>query len=203
MEKKFNIVLDLDNTLIHSIEYNEYIKNIKKYNKIQIPYLMDKDFAVFKRPNLDIFLDYIFENYNVSIWTAASRSYALDIVKNIIKPNKNRKIHYIFFSYHCDISEKQYTHQKNLNLLFDFFGISKDSQEKTFILDDYDHIYKIQKKYCLLASPFNISLSKQKKDDFLLDIITQLKEIKQKGNISSINFYNTQNSEKYKYELPK
>ena len=110
-----NIILDLDNTLVSSIKTNESNKesimllkkqadkeNIIKYYDL---YNDQKKliYVVFTRPNLDTFLDYIFSKYNVSIWTAGTRCYASFIIKNIMK---NRKIEYVFFDYHVNISTR-------------------------------------------------------------------------------------------------
>ena len=40
----------------------------------------DGHYKVFERPGLQEFLDYLFANFNVSVWTAASKSYALFII---------------------------------------------------------------------------------------------------------------------------
>ena len=112
MERK-NIIFDLDETLISAISEKEFKskhrihterQNIfdKKHEYID----MDGYYHVFLRPGLQNFLDYIFENFNVSIWTAASKDYALFIIEKIILARPNRKLDYIFFSYHCDISKK-------------------------------------------------------------------------------------------------
>ena len=64
-------------------------------------------YIIFERPGLQQFLTFLFKYFNVSIWTAASKDYALFIIdKIIIAGNKDRKIDYVFFSYHCGISKK-------------------------------------------------------------------------------------------------
>ena len=119
-KNKKNLLLDLDQTLICACDFKEYKPGSNKkmdekadneiFNKIN----MDNIYTVFQRPNLEKFLDFIFENFNVSVWTAASKDYALFIINKIIlkldtknkdKPKK-RKLDYVFFSYHCDISKK-------------------------------------------------------------------------------------------------
>jgi hypothetical protein len=54
---------------------------------------MENYYIIFERPGLQQFLTFLFKNFNVSIWTAASKDYALFIIdKIIIAGNKNRKI---------------------------------------------------------------------------------------------------------------
>jgi len=108
MRHKSNIVLDLDQTLISSeiIKEFDFTQNKEKSKKFNF-HNMDEYYLVFERPGLQSFLDNLFENFNVSIWTAASKDYALFIIEKIIlKNNPKRKLDWVFFSYHCRISKK-------------------------------------------------------------------------------------------------
>ena len=105
-----NILLDLDQTLIAALSPDELDekKHSKKMQKFKY-YNMDGEYTIFERPYLQEFLDYLFDkknNFNVSVWTAASKDYALFIIGNIIlkKDKPERKLDFIFFSYHCSWS---------------------------------------------------------------------------------------------------
>lgn len=65
------IILDLDETLIHSA-----VQPLK----INHNYKLDKYF-VYKRPYLDEFLAYISKNFRLAIWSSGSDSYVLNIVE--------------------------------------------------------------------------------------------------------------------------
>ena len=83
---------------------------------------------------------------------AASKDYALYIVRNIILTKPGRKLDFIFFSYHCDISKKIYKgSQKQLKLLWDEFKLVGYNSNNTIIIDDYDHIHEIQPCNCVRA----------------------------------------------------
>ena len=85
--KKKNLVLDLDETLIHSffnpIENSDFQLNIqiydeinnKEYNKIYIK----------KRPGLNIFLNELNKYYKIYIFSSSPEDYVSEIVKNIDK----------------------------------------------------------------------------------------------------------------------
>ncbi len=171
--KKYNVILDLDNTILHSVDYDSY----KSEEKSSIhpsfinssPYFMGTDFVVFKRPYLDQFLDYLFANFNVSVWTAASKNYAMDIINNIIlKPNKSRQLDYVFFSYHGNLSNNLYNkNKKDLRLLFDTFKIPNYNKFNTFIIDDYDHINTIQPYNSVLVPEFDVTVPNMHKDNLL------------------------------------
>ena len=167
-----NIILDLDNTLVSSIKTNDSNKeslmllkkqadkdNIIKYYDL---YNDEKRliYVVFTRPNLDTFLDYVFSKYNVSIWTAGTRCYASFIIKNIMK---NRKIDYVFFDYHVNISTRIYKQPKNLNLLANHFKLTEYSTETTVIIDDSTKI----------SDPENITSKKIIKVYYVLIMISQ------------------------------
>ena len=79
-----HIILDLDLTLIYaeSIFEREHINNLKSL-KIGNRY-------IYLRPGLELFLKNLYEfqksyrNISISIWTAGSLSYCIDIIKNIL-----------------------------------------------------------------------------------------------------------------------
>ena len=120
-------VLDLDQTLISAEPAEEYDFSKNKSKAKQFVFHdMDGYYVVFERPGLQPFLTYLFDNFNVSIWTAASKDYALFIIEKIILAgNKNRKIDFIFFSFKnslnptiwrvFNITQKTYTARIFLN----------------------------------------------------------------------------------------
>ena len=86
-KKKYNVILDLDNTLIcaqHSKSKREPDFEIKVGNE---------HYYVYKRPGLDRFLNEIFDcSKSVSIWTAATKDYCNQIVKNIFTRDERKRL---------------------------------------------------------------------------------------------------------------
>ena len=118
--KKPNFILDLDQTIISAETCENFDK--KKYetkSKLFKFHDMDGLYYIFERPNLQNFLNELFNKFNVSVWTAASKDYALFIINKIILKNKNRKLDWIFFDYHCDISKKLTDNTKSLKILWE------------------------------------------------------------------------------------
>ena len=183
--KRLNICLDLDQTLIWAGTNKEYMPHkypeIKKkaagkpFGKNNITN-MDNLYTIFERPGLQEFLDFLFDNFNVSVWTAASKDYALFVIKNIIyKKNKeSRKLDWIFFSYHCDISKCTKKGTKDLSLLWDDYKLDGFSKNNTFIIDDYDEVYETQRKNCIAISPFNFTDEGSEHDSHLKNLRLQL-----------------------------
>jgi len=180
---KPSILLDLDQTLI-SAEASDEI-DLSKYkhkkNKFRVDD-MDGYYMVYSRPHLQKFLDYLFENFNVTVWTAASKDYALFIIDKIILNNQpERKLDFIFFSYHCDLSKKKKKYSKELCMLWDIHKIPGFSYKNTVILDDYKaDVHKCQPNNCIIAPSFEFSKEGSENDKFLLDLIPELEKMKQR-----------------------
>ena len=87
MTNKIKLVLDLDETLIHTIILKENILlNINEFPSenfsiIQLPNFFG---LVFIRPYLFEFLKFIFNNFCVSIWTAGNTMYCKEVLKIIL-----------------------------------------------------------------------------------------------------------------------
>jgi hypothetical protein len=114
MQERINIFLDLDQTIISGEvlkdeDDDDEIYDIESNKTKAINFNfhnMENYYVIFERPGLQKFLDYLFKNFNVSIWTAASKDYGLFIAeKFILKGHPERKLDFMFFSYHCDLSE--------------------------------------------------------------------------------------------------
>ena len=179
---KPNVILDLDQTLIDAKSTKEYKADKKIEKKFEYTN-MDDVFIVFHRPHLQEFLTFLFDNFNVSIWTAASKDYALFIIDKIILKNiAKRKIDYIFFLYHGDISIKLTNNSKNLNLLYNQFKLDNYNKDNTIIIDDYDEVCDTQPENCIQVKEFYIESGKddtQLKD--LIPILTNMKENTENG----------------------
>ena len=206
--KKPSLVIDLDQTLISGeptdeLDFGLYKNKTKNFNFEN----MDDFYLIFERPHLQKFLTFIFKNFNVSIWTAASRAYALFIIDKIILKKKNRKVDYIFFSYHCSISKKLSNGKsKDISLLWTFYNAEGYKNGSTIILDDFkEDVYISQTDKCILVKPFEFTKNGSENDSFLIELIPKLNDIckaYKKGEIENIkrkvNEINKHNIKKYK-----
>lgn len=177
MYPRYNLFLDLDNTLVSAYKYDE----LAKKPPALIEYNMDNYYAVFERPYLQHFLDFIFENFNVSVWTAASQSYALFIIDKIIRKKKSRQVNFVLFSYHCKWSrELSKRSPKSLKLCWDLFKLPGHTKENTIIIDDLDLVYKHQPQNCIPVFPFEATEKNSYADKELLRVEQELKAILKK-----------------------
>lgn len=184
-EKKY-IIFDLDETLISAIskedEYNEkrHSKRYKIFKKRNEYDDMDGYYHVFSRPGLQKFLDFAFKNFNVCIWTAASKDYALFIIEKIILKNKNRKLDYIFFSYHCDVAKKVKKGIKDLSVLWDLAKLPKYNENNVIIIDDNPDVKKTG--YCIQVPEFIFTDENSENDNYFETLKNKLIEYKNTPN---------------------
>ncbi len=173
-----NLLLDLDNTLISSLAADEEKKSHKQRMEKYTWEDMSGYYKVFERPGLQPFLDFIFANFNVSVWTAASKVYALFIIdKFILAGHPERKLDYIFFSHHCKQSRKKMNTQKKLDMLWSNFGLPYD-KKNTYIVDDHPDVYQCQPEKCIKIEPFEFTGRKSHLDSVLQDhIIPKLQSL--------------------------
>ncbi len=142
-EDKPNVFLDLDNTLLSAVPIAEI-----KWDKdnldlaTEFPFHnMENYYLVFERPGLQDFLDFLFTNFNVSVWSAATKDYVLFIVDRILLQKPNRKLKYIMFSYHCDrCKEEKKGSVKLLDFLWTKYALPGITKSNTFIIDDNDRV---------------------------------------------------------------
>lgn len=178
--KKGNVLLDLDETLLSSQETEKFDIESGKLSKFRWEN-MDDIYIVVERPHLQEFLTVLFRDFNVSIWTAASKEYASFIAENIIlKGDKKRKIDYILFQEHGKISDKKYNKSgsKELRLLWEYFHLPGFNKDNTFIIDDNPNVYSSQLSNAIIAKPFDYKDTNSDKDKFLLKLQDTLNEIK-------------------------
>ena len=191
-----NILLDLDQTCISAEsldgdepEFNyQNSKHLRKAQKYRYED-MDGYYMVFERPGLQEFLDFLFKNFNVSIWTAASKDYALFIIEKFILNGKpERKLDWVFFSYHCKISEKiKDDHSKDLRVLWENFNLPGFKEYNTYILDDNPEVYDSQTDKCIIAPPFEFKDKKSYHDNFLYFLKKQLKNVGNRIDVRELN----------------
>jgi len=175
---KLNVILDLDQTLISGEEFEEFNEKtnrekMKKYDH----HTMKNYFIIFARPNLQELLDFLFKNFNVSVWTAASKDYALFIINKFILIKKDRKLDFIFYSYHCNMSKRLKQGLKSLSMLWDVFKLKEYNEHNTIIVDDNPDVLVKQGCNVIQIKPFYYKARNSDQDRELLKVMADLKKI--------------------------
>ena len=206
VEQKLNVILDLDNTLLCAVPF-EYISS-EKY-KIYSEKLKYEDFyfqgkplyRIYLRPHLEDFLDYLFDEFNVSVFTNAEKDYADFVVKNIIfgKSTQPRKLDFVFYRYHSNIALQNYGKMKDLRLIWEMAHIYYFFPSNTVIIDDLNLVKNSNYYNCLAIKPFELMGSYQEEnlrgsaeiqDNSLINVSKKLFLLKKKFEAEGIKDVN-------------
>ena len=156
-EDKINVILDLDSTIINSVEFKDlYLLP----SKVELEYHdFDIYYRIFARPELQEFLDFLFANFNVSVWTAAESNYAMFIVDNFITIKPERKLQVFFYRYHVNLAKEKYQktdNMKDLSLIWDYYKIYNFYPSNTILIDDFIDVYNTNPKNVINLKGFDI-----------------------------------------------
>ena len=171
------LILDIDETLIHSERYD--------YEIIDFDFEIDlgesSKYFTYKRPFLDQFFAYIFENFQVGIFSTASYDYIIEILKNCnIDPNT---FNFIWDREYCNTKFNTTTYErdyvKNLSKISKSFGLLID---KMIIIDDKRETALNNYGNLINIKPFMFD----KNDTELLKLISYLEKIKNIENVRNI-----------------
>lgn len=171
-----HVLLDLDETLICSTR-SEMPLDTENYKRVKhLTHHINEPFTIFERPHLQEFLDYIFSHYKVSVFTASSKDYCLFIIDKFLLTKPERNIEFVFFSYHCEISEKRYSgNSKRLNLLTHDFDLQEMFPlESTILIDDREHWAIDQQNLVVNIKPFHVEEEESENDIELVTVMAQL-----------------------------
>ena len=131
--KKYLIMLDLNGILIDR-KYGKELKANNKCSKVG-------NFLVWKRPFLDEFIDFLFEHYDVAIWSSV-KLWNIQQLVAFIFGDKERKLKLIWSQDQCEavenpnINSKKPLFLKNLSYLWEMFP--QYDQTNTLLIDDSD-----------------------------------------------------------------
>ena len=174
--QKINLYLDLDETLIYAIDMR-YRKTLPAYIEQFKHHNFENAYVILERPGLQQFLDWVFEHFAVSIWSAASPDYVDFIAKNIVSA-KHRRLHRIFNSDNCDQSMELYgdNHLKKLEMLWEHYKIPNHGPDNTVLLDDLCLNMRSQPLNCVRVVKF-LGTEKSVKDKYLETAQQKLQDI--------------------------
>ncbi len=137
---EYNLIIDLDNTMICSIKIALHVSNLIDVDKMIyhpnfIYYLNCHDcvYMVFARPKLKEFLEDAFKNFNLYVFTLANRLYAEPIVKKL------EELYQVKFQNmwtYDDLEIDEITNKKCKCMC-----ITKLDTDKTFIMDDNTSVW--------------------------------------------------------------
>lgn len=173
-----HVLLDLDETIICSVHSDKPL-DTENYERVKhLEHHVNEPFTIFERPYLQKFLDYLFENYKVSVFTASSKDYCLYIVDKFILNKPERHLEFVFFQYHCKLSEERYAgNNKRISLLCSDFDLDDVFPlDSTVLIDDRKEWMQDQPDYVINIKPFVVDETDSHNDIELITMIAQLEE---------------------------
>lgn len=208
---KKNIVLDIDATLVHTHGELDNFKMLKVYDpktqmelrkKVYTMVLVDvstepgegevTELSGIYRPYLKEFLDFCFNYFdNVVIWSAGKKKY-VEKMCELMFPLKNQPI--LIFNYDdCESDENDFI-TKPLEKIYRHKNCKgKLSTKNTFVLDDREDTFSLNKRNGVLVPEFESDMSLEDihhhKDNNLLKLMAWLstKEVKESTDVKKIN----------------
>jgi hypothetical protein len=150
-----NVILDLDETLIHSPKNVSVLpKGCCAHLKKHHVFFEGDFYVIFERPFLAAFLRGL-RGKKIAIWTAADKSYAEFIVATILEPYlyPDQKFEFVWSRADCQRSKQKYGVLKHVGQARKYFKASE-----TLIVDDNDElVVRGNRVYTIPAfNPYNM-----------------------------------------------
>jgi TFIIF-interacting CTD phosphatase-like protein len=189
--KKFTLVLDLDETLVHSIITTDIkkINTLKTMNNLLLHYIdNDNHIFVFYRPYMLQFLREMSKYFNICVFTNGVKAYA-DIIVTMI----NTITSYTYIS-------RWYSRTGEYPFYKYIYMIDNVDTEDVLIIDDNGEIWKDDYKNVIKIKQFYGPEDENYIfDDELFNLTQIISEIMESKKISTI--YNVIDNVKTKYEV--
>jgi len=147
------IILDLDETLIHSVILPTIDPNLKAISDFH--FQLDKDqYYVFKRPGLDEFIKLVFKEFNyVGFWTMGIASYARQILRHILKLSQAESDKLIFIFTRNKGCRDNSGYYKPLESVWSF--TSKFTPKNTIMIDNSPWVFKKNPKNGIVCPDYD------------------------------------------------
>lgn len=154
------VILDLDNTCICAVEMDELdsVANPDVFPHVDL----DDIYRIYERPGLQEWLDQLFKDFQVAVWTAAGLTYGLFVIRNFILVKPEREIEFYMWDDHCSYSYRRTRGQaKHVKLLQPLYDISK-----AVLIDDNKDVLK-QTDDTIDSKYFDVTCPNAQNDYFL------------------------------------
>lgn len=174
-----HLFLDLDETLISAIElHNGNLAEVVPDENLLQSFDMGHEFRIFLRPGFDNFLKTISQTMPVSIWSAGSKEYVIDIAEKV-DPLLVDGLTSLFWSAHCQAS------QKATGCLKSFGWLEKQipcilTFGQPLLIDDLADNCNTQEHLAIQIKPFRATENGSSNDSSLADLTPRLINAAQK-----------------------
>ncbi len=171
------LILDLDETLIYATE--EKLESASDFSVGQ--------YFVYKRPFLAEFLEFCFENFEVAVWTTATKFYAEKILQTVLQ--ENQKLKFLWTRERCtfafDEEEREHYFVKKMHKL----RRRGQKLESVIVVDDSPNVWK-----CSYGNLVRVGKFEGDKNDNELKLLPiYLAKLKDASNIRKVEKRNWRN----------
>jgi len=179
-----NLVIDLDETLLHTYSDRGLFENFEpKYGERKFE--LDHCYGVL-RPNVASFLGWCAGTFkHIGVWSAGQKDYVNDIVDLLFT---GRKPTFVWCWEDCDAYVNDYgtmIYHKPLEFVFDTYP--QFTPRDTIFIDDALHSELCNAGNMITITPFNPELMPQEPDSSLLDLKKFLKTFKKTNDVRTID----------------
>ena len=171
------LILDLDETLIYATE-----EKLEREADLLVG-----QYFVYKRPFLEMFLTFCFENFEVAVWTSSTANYSAQIIENIFDPDF--QISFFWAREKCTISfdagERINFYEKKISKI----RRRKYDLKSVIIVDDSPEKWRSSYGNLVRVKPY----FGETEDDELKHLIVYLERLKEIENIRKFEKRNWRN----------
>lgn len=171
------LILDLDETLIYATE--------EKLER-EADFIVGQYF-VYKRPFLESFLKFCFENFEIAVWTTATKSYAEEILQTVLEENQN--LQFLWTRERCtfdfDAEEREHFYAKRMHKIRQ----RGYKLESVIVVDDSSNVWQSSYGNLVRVNKFEGN----EEDNELKILPMYLEKLKNVENIRSIEKRNWRN----------
>lgn len=173
------LILDIDETLIYATE--EPLSRTPDF-------LVGNKYYVYKRPFVEQFLAWSFQNFDVAVWTSATDDYAAEIVANIF-PQSQNNLSFLWSRERCtpslDFESRETFWEKKLTKL----RRRGYNLENVIVVDDTPLMWRNSYGNLVRVKPYSGELE----DDELEKLIRYLDILKNVENVRKVEKRNWRN----------
>jgi len=177
---KAHLFLDLDQTLVSSIDKSTFLKNHSlRATILRMDHHVDHHYVMVSRPFLQHFLDWTFQNFNVHVWTAASESYGRTIIEKFVLTKPERKLGLFLHRKHTEDSMSEFPQTtKALRMLWTKWKLGDIFNAwNTYIVDDVESVKNFQSNNAVWIHPFFVANPDAENDSHLKFVPKQLQDL--------------------------
>jgi len=181
-KKRKLLVLDLNGLLID----RTFVKEYKKQDNTATPTKIGA-FFVWKRPHLDTFIDYILQNFNVSVWSSAKINNVQNLVDFIFE-DRQKELIFMWDQSKCIAEHRDDTHPLFLKPIDKILEVFPEYKDRILFIDDSPEKLKKNGNYTYVS--FTMWDMTKQDDDMLSPngaLITYLKKLNDSS--SSIQYH--------------